>query len=259
MPDNNQMVTFADLQGLIDNDGFLQNNPFTPTDQLADKLEVIDALVIDEALLDGLEDNQMVQLSLIEKGDAPVDNPPTPPNVVTVIGTSVDKITIQWSGATDDHGIASYIVGGKYVPNPDPYWFPDFIPGTEDTFTLYAMNPDTDYNIWVKSVDTIGQESIPSTPIQGSTDPLGNMNSVNVSQSSAIPNDACNDNSLTQVWFDGTLNHPVVGDRFYHTDNLNDPIINETGWIHIPIQTGVTVNGSYELNSAGVAISALSC
>jgi hypothetical protein len=240
MPDNNQMVTFADLQDLIDNDGFLQNNPFSPTNQLADKLEVIDALLVKTELLDGLADNQMVQLSLIEKEDAPIDNPPTPPTVVTVINESINSLEIQWSGATDDNGIASYIVGGRYVPNANPYWYPDYIPASQDTFVLYGLvGEGTSYNIWVKAVDTIGQESVASVPVQGTT--LSSLRSFLKNQ--FTENDSATSCSLNfgvnlTWWHDGINTLPVVGDRIYETNDLGDPVLPQNVWSMVPSQGG---------------------
>ena len=71
MVENNQMVTFKDLQDMIDNEGFNQNKPFSPRNELANKIQVIYAIFINNAVF-------------------------------------VSSVLTSWSGATDDHGIAFY-------------------------------------------------------------------------------------------------------------------------------------------------------
>ena len=64
----NQLVSFRDLQDLIDNEGFTQNNPFTVSDKLADQAEVVSALVVESI---PLFSQQLVQRSLIIDAGGP--------------------------------------------------------------------------------------------------------------------------------------------------------------------------------------------
>ena len=150
------LMSFADLQTLIDTESFTQKNAF-PTTSLkrADKLEVIDALNINLVKIDPLTDNQLVAREFIE-AIVVGDNPPTAP---TVIATNITDTTvsISWSGATDDIGISFYNIWVQ-APGDNPV-FVDQVISTQSTYLFSPLLSGTDYRFYVITQDTAGQLS----------------------------------------------------------------------------------------------------
>ncbi len=154
----NEMVTFQDLQDLIDNEGFLLNNAFTPSNKCPTKVETENAIQINTL---SLWDSQLVQRSLIIKAADPVDNPPTDPTSILIDATYYDGFDISWSGATDDNGIASYNIfkssyDGSVWSNITQI---GSVTAPVVIYTATGLLQGTQYRMYVETVDTVGQLS----------------------------------------------------------------------------------------------------
>jgi fibronectin type 3 domain-containing protein len=79
-----------------------------------------------------------------------------PPSTVTATTTGTTFVTLSWSGAAAQDGIASYNVyrGGTYLGN-----------STTATFTDSTTTASTTYSYTVVTVDTLGNDSPASLPL----------------------------------------------------------------------------------------------
>lgn len=216
----NQMVTFQDLQDLIDLEGFTLNNAFTPSTLCADKLEVIDALNIVVNNLDNLEDNQLVQRSLIEKVADPVDNPPTSATVV-LDSISYNTANISWSGATDDNGIDFYDL---YILYPGDV-LPTFIVRLPNNIDLYQFDnliENSSYTFYVVPIDTIGQDDGFNGFVLGTT--LVDLNPT----APTLFLVSKNTDTIVLGWSGATDDNGISGYRIYENNVLIDTTPIET-------------------------------
>lgn len=93
----------------------------------------------------------------------PDSTAPSKPTNLTASGTTQNKTTLNWTGSTDNIGVATYSVyrNGTYVAS-----------ATGTTYTVTGLNPTTTYNFTVKAKDAAGNLSVASNTAVVTT--LGN-------------------------------------------------------------------------------------
>ncbi|UFJ39134.1 fibronectin type III domain-containing protein [Brevibacillus humidisoli] len=97
-------------------------------------------------------------------GSAPGDTtPPTAPENVTVTGQTANSVSLRWDAATDNVGVAGYIVSYDSADVD--------VSGTSTTIT--GLTPDTTYTFTVQAKDAAGNVSAASSPVTATTEPAG--------------------------------------------------------------------------------------
>ena len=88
--------------------------------------------------------------------------PPTAPNVLTAQATSFSQINLAWLGATDNLGIAGYVVfrDGSAVATTS---------GTASTFSDTSLSPETTYSYFVQAFNYSGLYSSSSPTATATT------------------------------------------------------------------------------------------
>jgi hypothetical protein len=180
---SNQMVTYTDLQWLVDNLGFVVYNSFSPSNKCSTKAECSDALILDETAAEwiALASNQLVPYRLLvsgtvtwvgidpycEQDSPPVDELPTAPTIV-LTSKNTNTISVNWTSnpGTDDNGIVSYDVQKS---EDNIFWeTPVNVLGTTHTYTNLVA--DTTYYFRVAAIDTAAQYSPFSNTLTVTTD-----------------------------------------------------------------------------------------
>lgn len=197
MAEANQLVSFQDLQDLIDNEGFVQNNPFTPSDKLADRVEVENAIIVES--LASIPANQLIMRSLIIGGDEPgltqfiLDGQGYTSSTISCATDSYNPVSRQHNGvgSLPDVGDIIYTIDGYVFGGANFYWL-------HDSGVSYKI----DNSGVVVSIEDCG-------PIE-----TFEMGSVNFNSHS----DACSSTSTTvsQFTHNGVHNLPAYGDTVYY-------------------------------------------
>jgi hypothetical protein len=104
--------------------------------------------------------NNSKTINLIVTTSADTTPPSDPANLV-VTGNTLNSISLQWTGSTDDTGIRYYTItyGGSSVNTPT----------NATTYTLTGLPSNTAYNIEVRAIDLGGNPSVSTTSAVGTT------------------------------------------------------------------------------------------
>lgn len=132
--------------------------------------------------------------------------PPTAPGTPTLVGSTPNSVTIQWTAATDDVAVTGYDVyrDGQLSTSTN---------ATTLTATINGLTPNTPYGFYVNAKDAAGNLSDPSgtlpvtTPRSDDTTPPGAPSTVHSTAISA--------NCVTLAWTAATDNDRVVGYNVY--------------------------------------------
>lgn len=99
--------------------------------------------------------------------EPPEDDPPTAPQSVTVTETGPSRVGLSWDAGTDDVAVVGYNV--YRLDDTEPVRVnPVLVQAL--TFLVTGLEPWTDYTFTVRAVDTAGQESDDSEPVNVRTD-----------------------------------------------------------------------------------------
>ncbi|MGI5169519.1 DUF6801 domain-containing protein [Spirillospora sp. CA-253888] len=109
------------------------------------------------------QDATLATFQIVEGDGGPGEQdtrPPTAPGAPTVTAKTATSLTLGWTPATDDRGVAEYDVhqGSAKVLT---------VPGTSGTVT--GLKPDTDYTFTVRARDAAGNASPAGSPGTGRT------------------------------------------------------------------------------------------
>jgi fibronectin type 3 domain-containing protein len=138
----------------------------------------------------------------------PDNTPPTAPDLAATVNTTA-KITLNWSGATDNVGVTGYRV------------FRNGVQIAELSGTSYAdttVSPNTTYSYTVVALDAAGNISPPSTPAAAST--TGAPDGTPPSKPGNLSAAAASSSQVNLTWSASTDNIGVVGYNVYRNGTL---------------------------------------
>jgi chitodextrinase len=138
----------------------------------------------------------------------PDSTPPTAPDLAATV-TSTSKITLNWSGATDNVGVTGYRV------------FRDGVQIAEVPDTSYAdttVTPDTSYSYEVVAIDAAGNVSPASAPVTAST--TGAPDGTAPSKPGNLSAAAASSSQVNLSWSASSDNVGVVGYNVYRNGTL---------------------------------------
>jgi fibronectin type 3 domain-containing protein len=136
------------------------------------------------------------------------DTPPTAPDLAATVNSTA-KITLDWSGATDNVGVTGYRV------------FRDGVQLAEMSGAHYVdatVSPDTNYSYTVVALDAAGNVSPPSAPAIVST--TGAPDGTPPSKPGSLTAAAVSSSQVNLSWSASTDNVRVVGYKVYRNGTL---------------------------------------
>jgi len=124
-----------------------------------------------------------------EKPEEIVDHPPSEPTELRLVAVSIGDVAIQWTAATDDKGVTNYEIRRNNV-------YVGSSPATKTSFVDSGLTSNTTYIYTVRAVDTIGNRSGFSSPLNIKTQPSPSSSS---SSSSNTSNSSKSSNSNSSI------------------------------------------------------------
>lgn len=180
---SNQMVTFVDLQWLVDNSNFKVKNSFPETSKKAcTKTECSDALHLNESAAEWIAwgSNRLIPFRLLISStatyvgagayciqdNAPTDNPPTAPTL-SITETLQTSISLSWTASTDDNSVSGYHI---QMSTDNSNWNTPISTGTTRTYTFTGLSASTLYYFRVYAEDSFPQYGPYSNVVSDTTD-----------------------------------------------------------------------------------------
>jgi hypothetical protein len=207
--DSDKMVTFSDLGELVAFEGFDVKNPFDDSVKKACTKAEVDAAIEVEKIAEYVSwpSNKLVPRRLLnprpyywdgmfiscETTDIG-DDPPTAPVIYNTSATP-NSLTISYSISSDDNGIDHY---QAYIRNPQTGTVNSYNAGLSLFYTFNGLNANTQYEMWVVAVDTIGQNSPDSNHVNAYTTSA----STGVNTMGILTYVGANTGSVDLVWAD---------------------------------------------------------
>lgn len=175
---SNQMVTFIDLQYMVDNEGYSIKNNFSATVQCATKAECSDALHLDETGAEWIAwaSNRLVPYRLLSPldvtyvgvsgvcidSDDPNPTAPTPPTIV-LTSQSQSAIGISWTaspGSSPNGTISAYDVQVKANDGTSTWQtITPQLSGATTTYSHTSVTAYIEYTFRVRLVDSTAVSS----------------------------------------------------------------------------------------------------
>ena len=138
----------------------------------------------------------------------PDNTNPTAPTVTATVNSTA-KITLNWSGATDNERVTGYRVFRDGVQLAEV---------SDTSFVDNAVSPGTDYDYTVVALDAAGNASPPSAAVHVSTS--GAPDGTPPSQPTALTASAASSSQVNLSWNASTDNVAVTGYRVYRNGTL---------------------------------------
>jgi fibronectin type 3 domain-containing protein len=142
-------------------------------------------------------------------GSEPDNMKPTPPTTVTAVANTTAKVTVSWSGATDNVGVTGYRVfrdGAKI----------DEVTGSSYVDT--TVSPDSSYSYRIVALDAAGNSSDQSAAATAST--TGAPDGTAPTQPGGLSGTAVSSSQVNLAWTASTDNVGVTGYKVYRNGTL---------------------------------------
>ncbi|ACU61166.1 fibronectin type III domain-containing protein [Chitinophaga pinensis] len=194
---------------------------------------------------------------------------PTAPQNLLVTNTTTSSVSLSWTAATDDVGIAGYDI---YVNNAKAY----SVDGTQLTMVTYGLTDRKVYNFYVVAKDAAGNLSAPSNQVtaatvnkglaykyyEGTYSTLPNFNNLTPLETGRSANtDITVRNRETNyaIMWTGFITIPVSGTYYFGTNSDDGSKL----WVNIPYSYSGTstvnndgAHGTTQVSSAAINLNA---
>jgi glucose/arabinose dehydrogenase len=132
--------------------------------------------------------------------------PPSAPGAPTLVGSTPSSVTIRWTAATDNVGVAGYDVyhDGQLCAQTN---------ASTLTATCAGLSPNTDYGFYVNARDAAGNVSQPSPTLPVTTPPSDDHTPPSVP--AGVHSTAVTSTSISLAWTASTDNVGVTGYNVY--------------------------------------------